>query len=185
MKNTKFEPIKLDYDSVAAAEWKQELDIKIEHLDKLKDYLSNFMFEVTDYNLFKSEPATTICNLITNSYGKDFPSYINLDALYTLVGFNQIEFNNLLHQVNSISIDLDWNTYEAPFPEFHTYTINQRQNDAYNLITYALNGIFASRDKLGVHVFPFDITKGMNGMVSFDMAKNLMRPNNNFILNIK
>ena len=185
MKNANFKPLQLAFDNVAAAEWDAEKQLKIEQLDKLKKYLSKFIFEVSDYNEFKESPATTTYNLVKNSYGKDFPEYIEIDALYTLIGLNLIELNSLLHSVNSISVEIDWQTYEATPPEFYTYTVNQKQNDAFNLIQYAIDSVNKTGDKLGVHIYPFEITKGFNGMVKFDFITNKLQPNTNFILDLK
>lgn len=185
MKNKNFCPVELAFDNVAAAEWEAEKELKIENLLALKNHLSNFLFEVKDYNEFKANPSTILYDLVKNSYGHDFPAYIQPEALYSLVGLNLNEVYNLIHQVNSVSVQMDWNTHEATPPEFYTYTVNQKQNDAFHLIRYLINTMEQTGEKLTTHIYPMQVLKGLNGMVTFDFTTNKMIPNTNFILDLK
>jgi hypothetical protein len=180
-----FEPIELAYDSEGMKMWQQDLKEKISHIDKLKEYLSRFIFEVNDYNEFQIDGFSTLERLVKGSYGKDFPSYITFEKLADFIDLDIIDYNQIMNDINSIDIDIDFNLYTATTPDFAIWTISQKQNDAYNLVQYALNSVAKIKSKLDVHIYPLDLVKSLNQVARFDFEKNEVLVNPNFILGIK
>lgn len=180
-----FEPIELAYNSEGLKFWQQDLKEKISYIDKLKAYLSRFIFEVNDYNEFQIDGFATLERLVKESYSKDFPSYITFEKLADFIDLNIIDYNQIMNNINSIDIDVDFNLYTATTPDFAIWTINQKQNDAFNLVQYALNSVAKIKTKLDVHIYPLDLVKSLNQAAKFDFQKNEVLVNPNFILGIK
>jgi hypothetical protein len=185
MNSKKFTPIQLTYCNDSLKNYETELATKTKYINDLKELLSNYIFKIEDLNIFKEQPTAVLDNLITENYKNDFPPYVSNLKIAEFVGINLHSFNAVFEALQSIQVEIDYNTLEAIKPDFGVYTTNESQNQAYRLISMALEGVMKLNSKLKVHVFPLDLIKSLNNTCRFNFATNKIEVSTQFILDIK
>ena len=185
MNSKKFTPIQLTYCNDSLKNYETELATKTKYINDLKELLSNYIFKIEDLNIFKEQPTAVLDNLITENYKADFPPYVSNNKIAEFVGINLHSFNAVFEALQTIQIEIDYNTLEAIKPDFGIYTTNEDQNRAFNLISMALESVMKLNSKLKVHVFPLDLIKSMNNTCRFNFAENRIEVSPSFIQSIK
>lgn len=187
---TKFSPIKIDELTEQKNEFKRQLEAKKNAFNELILYVEQFIpiEHINDFldgeNLDPVFFLKTFSDKFLTKYINSFPP-ISINKMFELMNFDVEKLNVKITLINSIEIDVNFNTGEAVnVPVWEIYTETPAQNKKYKALSTILNGVDELKEQ-GLTVYPAGICQAFSGAVLFDFRANKLKVNSNFILGLR
>ena len=174
------EKIKIGFNQQEADKFAKNIKDKINHFQKLADYLEQFNNSAQiDREALYKDPFTYGVELTADNYKAAYKGAI-IDKVFNLIGFSASEYMAISNSFEKIEIEFNPITLEYDTPDHSYYAETPEQIERWNAVKDVCKSIEVLRRHTPLH--NGSLIQSLRGTLMPDYVNSTVQPNLNFIL---